>query len=129
MSDRTENPQAITIDELPIELPGKSANSYGPTHHPLGGDTSLDWRTIDPSTIQGDDIPVEELRHYQKNIDKMMCEAPGQYVLIAGREILAYLTDLESAASEARRRCEGRSFLIKKVAWLQPVQTFGGIFA
>jgi hypothetical protein len=95
----------------------------------LAGPITRDWRTIDASTIQGDGIPVEELRFYRETIDEMLRVAAGSYVLIVGREVISYFPDLELAANQADRDFRGQTFLIKKVAPIEPVHTTGGVVA
>ena len=91
------------------------------------GPITHDWRTIDPSTIQGEGIPVEELRFYRETIDEMLRLATGSYVLIVGREVISYFPDLEAAARHAEEYFRGQTFLIKKVAPIEPVHTTGGV--
>jgi hypothetical protein len=128
MAEQTTESSARPLDDLstgstsdPISCP-----EVGQVFH-LPEGLYLDWRTIDPSTIEGENILIEELRFYQENLEELMRVGAGQYVLIVGRQVHAYYHELEAAAREAERNFRGQSFLIKKVAWEQPIQTFGGI--
>ena len=91
------------------------------------GPISHDWRTIDPSTIQGEGIPVEELQFFRETIGDMLRFAAGSYVLIEGREMKGYYPDLEAAAGFAEKFLRGRTFLIKKVAPIEPIHNTGGV--
>ena len=117
------------VSDLPIEAAyravGLGAESIeGP--RPIGP-IDHDWRAIDPSTIQGEGIPVGELRFYRETIDEMMRSSAGAYVLIVVRERISYFPDLETAANHAEEYFRGRTFLIKKVAPIEPVHTTGGV--
>jgi hypothetical protein len=117
------------VSDLPMEAADRAAGlgsgwiegprSIGPIAH--------DWRAIDPSTIQGEGIPVEELRFYRETIGEMLRSAAGAYVLIVGRERISYFPDLEVAARHAEKHFRGRTFLIKKVAPIEPIHTTGGV--
>jgi Family of unknown function (DUF5678) len=127
MADRPEDPTAQALNEVAIgELPGsvKSADTEIPSADRRYGEF-VDWRKIDPSTIQGTNIPVEELRFYRENIDELLQSHEGQYVLIVGREIIAYFEDLGSAARHAEREFRGQTLLVKKVARFDPIQSIG----
>jgi hypothetical protein len=86
----------------------------------------IDWRTIDPATIQGEGVPVEELLTYREKLDELLQHAPGQFVLIVGREIISLFPDLDSAARYATEQFGGRPVLIKKVAAVEPIHSLGG---
>jgi len=129
MADRPEDRETRSLNEVTtgtIKGPASLADSGILSTDLLPG-TFVDWRTIDPSTIEGTNVPVEELQTYRENIDELLRSHQGQYVLIVGREIIAYFEDFESAAKHAEREFRGRSLLVKKVAQFQQVHRIGGM--
>ncbi len=87
---------------------------------------SVDWRTVDLSTVDGEGLPIEELRFYQEKLGEMLSVARGRFVLIVGREIVAYFDDLDSAAQFAAEHHRSRFVLIKKVDASEPIHSLGG---
>jgi hypothetical protein len=86
----------------------------------------IDWRTIDPAMIRGEGIPIEELLTYREKLDELLRNAPGQFVLIVGREIIACFPDFDGAAELAAEHFGGRKVLIKKIAPTEPIHSLGG---
>src|SRR3954468_16336407 len=86
----TNRPDDAVLKEVAAGAPPVLAPSNHPVRPVAPLDTKsdrtdraiVDWRTIDPATIQGEGIPVEELRFFIEIIDEMLRTAPGQYVLI-----------------------------------------------
>ena len=101
----------------------------GPAPRPVSSldrEGVIDWRTIDEATIRENGILVEELLTFRENIDELLQHGSGQFVLIVGREIVSLFPDLETAASYATERFQGRDVLIKKISLTSPIHTVGG---
>ncbi len=92
----------------------------------LNLDGVIDWRTIDPATIRGEGIPVEELLYYREKIEDLLRDAEGRYVLIVGRQVVSLFPDLDEAARYAAQWHPDRPVLIKKVVAAESVHSLGG---
>jgi hypothetical protein len=124
MSSLSDKEELGTMELTP---PAPLAGTVTPPLPAKRSDSFIDWRTLDPSTIQGEGIPLEELLFYREKIENLLATAPGRYVLIVGREIGGYFETLELAARYAAERYGRRPILIKKVVSKEPVHTFGSI--
>jgi hypothetical protein len=116
---------ATTADDLLLPVKeefGKPAEPIQQINVPFNpAPRCIDWRTIDPSTIRGEAIPVEELQFYVETLDKLLQMAPGRYVLISGRQVVAFFDDLDSAAEFATSHYSGKIILIKKIVATEPI--------
>jgi hypothetical protein len=86
----------------------------------------LNWRTFDPSSINGDDSLAEELLTYKQHLDELL-KRKGQYVLIKGSEVIDYFSTLDAALEAAAERFGGAPALIKQVVEREPVYPAGGL--
>ena len=116
-------PEAEYLAQGPTGSPIPDRPNGPPTVRLEGG---FDWRTVDPSTIQGEGIPVEELRFFGQKIDELLRDGAGQYVLIVGREI-RFFPDIEAATRYAEGSFRGGPILIKKVVAMEPMHGTGGV--
>ncbi len=89
----------------------------------------IDWRTLDPSTIRGDGVPVEELHFYQEHLEGLLRAGEGRYVLIVGRDVIAFFDNIEAAAGHAEEHYRDKAVLIKRVVASGPIHTLGGASA
>jgi hypothetical protein len=86
----------------------------------------LNWRTFDPSSIDGDDPLIEELLTYKKHLDELI-EHKGEYVLIKGAEVVEFFATLDAALEAAAERFGDDPALIKQVVEKEPVHSAGGL--
>ena len=126
MPDQIQEPTTRPLDDLAVVSPrGSARTSNEEVITPARRSGQLiDWLTLDPATLEGEEGRIEELRFYRENIEELLRSHEGQYVLIVDREIIAYFEDFESAAMHAIGNFKGRSLLVKKVARFQPIVTF-----
>jgi hypothetical protein len=86
----------------------------------------MDWRTFDPSSMNGDGLFVTELSTYKTHLDELL-ERKGQYVLIKGTEVIDFFTSLGDALEASAERFGEEPALIKKIVEKEPFASAGGL--
>jgi hypothetical protein len=86
---------------------------------------SRDWRTYDPTKVEGDQTLLEELVTYKDHLDELL-QRKGDYVLIKGRRIIGIFTDRQDAIEKAVALFGTEPALIKRIVAREPILTLGG---
>ncbi len=85
----------------------------------------LNWRTFDPTKVEGDTSLLEELVTYKDHLEELL-KRKGDYVLIKGRQIIGIFADRREAIEKAVDLFGGQPALIKKIVAKEPIHTLGG---
>jgi hypothetical protein len=87
---------------------------------------SRDWRTYDPTKVEGDQTLLEELITYKDHLDELL-ERKGDYVLIKGRKIIGIFANCQDAMEKAVDLFGTEPALIKRIVAREPILSLGGI--
>ena len=83
------------------------------------------WRTFDPSKVEGDKTLLEELITYKDHLEELL-ERKGDYVLIKGRQVIGIFADRQEAIEKAVDLFGGEPVLVKQIVVREPIHYLGG---
>jgi hypothetical protein len=85
----------------------------------------INWRTFDPTKVEGDTSLLEELVTYKDHLEELL-ERKGDYVLIKGRRVIGIFADRREAIEKAVDLFGGQPALVKQIVAKEPIHTLGG---
>ena len=85
----------------------------------------INWRTFDPSKVEGDQTLLDELITYKDHLEELL-ERKGDYVLIKGRQVIGIFADRQEAIEKAVDLFEGEPVLVKQIVVREPIHYLGG---
>ncbi len=85
----------------------------------------INWRTFDPSKVEGDQTLLDELITYKDHLEELL-KRKGDYVLIKGRQVIGIFADRQEAIEKAVDLFGGEPVLVKQIVVKEPIHTLGG---
>jgi hypothetical protein len=85
----------------------------------------INWRTFDPSKVEGDRTLLEEEITYKDHLEELL-ERKGDYVLIKGRQVIGIFADRQEAIEKAVDLFGGEPVLVKQIVVREPIHYLGG---
>jgi hypothetical protein len=113
--------EAGTMRKEPIEqVNGKGKAAKRPPWRRF-----INWRTFDPSKVEGDQTLLEELITYKEHLEELL-QRKGDYVLIKGRQVVGIFADRQQAIEKAVGLFGGEPVLVKQIVVREPIHYLGG---
>jgi hypothetical protein len=110
--------EAGTIRREPIE----PVNGKGKAAKRRPRRRFINWRTFDPSKVEGDQTLLEEELTYKDHQEELL-KRKGDCVLIKGRRIIGIFADRREAIEKAVDLFGGQPVLVKQIVLKEPIHT------
>ena len=87
---------------------------------------SIDWRTLDLRSVDGDPTLRLELLTYQQRLTELL-HHKGEFVVIHRDEVISFFPSLVAALEFAAERFDQEPVLVKQIVAREPIHSLGGL--